>query len=353
MPVWMVKRGELTFGPVSSENLQQKAESGELLPTDQIKQQGHFEWRSASSVKGLKFKTRSGPGIDRTDRGQGGQRGPTPPMPPPPVPGKSSWYEKPKVRRAGQVLLVTVLVVGVPWLGIAAYRYFKTENVSEKSDQQDPARVAEDDPKAEDDPQSLDNIIAEINKELGSGYVEESLYIGASSRKCYEDQVFLANARAAAAKAELKKINDRVAFGADKAKEVQGDFDFLVGEYGFLAAKAKVDFIRPIETQGDGEVTTQQISFEVRVDVIEFYESAPEQGSVVASVRQQYLNDAPVPYQATLTPKELEGTFVIDTHQVNGPLDSVTIKDVIRRNVSTLLSLKLPGYAKTAVADAF
>ena len=350
MPVWMVKRGELTFGPVSSENLQQKAESGELLPTDQIKQQGHFEWRSASSVKGLKFKIRLGSGIEGTGGGQGGKRLPTPPMPPPPVPGKTSWYEKPKVRRTVQVLLVTVLVVGVPWLGIAVYRYLKDtakEQVSEESDQQNPVRAAE------AEPYSLENIIAEINKELGPGYVEESLYIGASSRKCYEDQVFLANARAAAAKAELRKINDRVAFGPDRAKEIQGDFDFLVGEYGFLAARAEVDIIRPIETQDSGESEVQQISFEVRVNVTEFYESAPEQGSVVDFVRKQYRGDAPVPYQATLTPNEFEGTYVIDSHQVNGPLDSATIKDVIRRNVSTLLSLKLPEYAKTAVTDAF
>ena len=53
MAAWLVRRGGKTMGPVSVEYLKEKAASGALLPTDEIKQQGRTDWVPCGTVKGL------------------------------------------------------------------------------------------------------------------------------------------------------------------------------------------------------------------------------------------------------------------------------------------------------------
>ena len=53
MAAWLVRRGGKTMGPVSVEYLREKAASGALLPTDEIKQQGRTDWVPCGTVKGL------------------------------------------------------------------------------------------------------------------------------------------------------------------------------------------------------------------------------------------------------------------------------------------------------------
>ena len=53
MASWLVRRGGKTMGPVTVEFLKQKAASGQLLPTDEIKQQGRTDWVPCGTVRGL------------------------------------------------------------------------------------------------------------------------------------------------------------------------------------------------------------------------------------------------------------------------------------------------------------
>jgi len=53
MASWLVRRGGKTMGPVTVEFLKQKAAAGQLLPTDEIKQQGRTDWVPCGTVKGL------------------------------------------------------------------------------------------------------------------------------------------------------------------------------------------------------------------------------------------------------------------------------------------------------------
>lgn len=68
---WLVRRGEKISGPVSTDELRQKASAGILLPTDEISQPGQDNWLSAMSVKGL-FQAEPAfdpPATGLTDRG--------------------------------------------------------------------------------------------------------------------------------------------------------------------------------------------------------------------------------------------------------------------------------------------
>jgi len=53
MASWLVRRDGKTMGPVTVEFLKQKAAAGQLLPTDEIKQQGKTDWVPCGTVKGL------------------------------------------------------------------------------------------------------------------------------------------------------------------------------------------------------------------------------------------------------------------------------------------------------------
>lgn len=53
MSEWLIRRGNKTLGPVTVEFLRQKAASGNLLPTDEIKQPGKTDWVPCSTVHGL------------------------------------------------------------------------------------------------------------------------------------------------------------------------------------------------------------------------------------------------------------------------------------------------------------
>ena len=53
MSEWLVRRGNKTIGPVTVDFLREKAASGNLLPTDEIKQPGKTDWVPCSTVHGL------------------------------------------------------------------------------------------------------------------------------------------------------------------------------------------------------------------------------------------------------------------------------------------------------------
>ena len=53
MSEWLIRRGNKTLGPVTVDFLRQKAASGNLLPTDEIKQPGRTDWVPCSTVHGL------------------------------------------------------------------------------------------------------------------------------------------------------------------------------------------------------------------------------------------------------------------------------------------------------------
>lgn len=53
MDSWMARRGTKSVGPMSMATLQDKAFSGKLQPSDQVKLVGENEWRPAGSIRGL------------------------------------------------------------------------------------------------------------------------------------------------------------------------------------------------------------------------------------------------------------------------------------------------------------
>ncbi len=64
---WYTKNGERQ-GPVSSSQLKQLAQSGELLPTDMVFKEGGTEWKLATTVSNLFPASGSPGGGFRTDR---------------------------------------------------------------------------------------------------------------------------------------------------------------------------------------------------------------------------------------------------------------------------------------------
>lgn len=56
---WFYEKDGTQLGPVSSNELRQLAENGDLEPTNLVWREGTSEWRPANSVKGLVFPTRS------------------------------------------------------------------------------------------------------------------------------------------------------------------------------------------------------------------------------------------------------------------------------------------------------
>jgi uncharacterized RDD family membrane protein YckC len=87
MASWLVRRDGKTMGPVTVEFLRQKAAAGQLLPTDEIKQQGRTDWVLCGTVKGL---------FPRTTPPVASGAGVTPPLPPrvgqPPAGGTASEF---------------------------------------------------------------------------------------------------------------------------------------------------------------------------------------------------------------------------------------------------------------------
>ena len=53
MDSWMARRGTKSVGPMSMATLQDKAFSGKLKPSDQVKLVGQNEWQLAGSIRGL------------------------------------------------------------------------------------------------------------------------------------------------------------------------------------------------------------------------------------------------------------------------------------------------------------
>jgi GYF domain 2/Domain of unknown function (DUF4282) len=64
---WYTKNGERQ-GPVSSSQLRQLAQSGELLPTDMVFKEGGTEWKLATTVSNLFPPSGAGSSGSRTDR---------------------------------------------------------------------------------------------------------------------------------------------------------------------------------------------------------------------------------------------------------------------------------------------
>ena len=354
MAQWMVRRGDVTFGPVSAQNLQQKAASGELLPTDQIKQQGQMEWRAASSVRGIQFRTVEPEPAELVEVVEAANHGMTATASPMPPPFRANAIEKRSKVSTTTILGVGGTVLLVALLSLGAWRYFsgsqspRPEDLLTDADEQDTLLVVRESP--EDAKQSLEDVVAAINNELVPNYVEESLYLGVNCKKCYEEEFFLPNARAAATSAATERIGNVAGGGGSRIQQLQDDLDLLLGEFGFLAAKARVEIVQPVQI--DDALEGRTITFEVRVKLLEFTESAPREGEIIEACRQQFLAEDPTLYRATVEPKQAENGYVVNSQQVNGPLGTATIKDLIRRNVASLLSLNIPPYAKQAVIDA-
>ena len=53
MASWMAKCGDEVIGPLTSQDLQSRCSTGEILPSDLVKKKGQLEWMTASSVRGL------------------------------------------------------------------------------------------------------------------------------------------------------------------------------------------------------------------------------------------------------------------------------------------------------------
>jgi len=58
---WYYAKGEQKHGPVTSAQLRDLADSGELNPTDHVWSEGMSNWRPAGAVKGLFVSPQSGP----------------------------------------------------------------------------------------------------------------------------------------------------------------------------------------------------------------------------------------------------------------------------------------------------
>ena len=87
MASWLVRRGGKTMGPVTVEFLRQKAAAGQLLPTDEIKQQGRTDWVLCGTVKGLFPRT-----IPPVATGAGVAPPPPPRVGQPPAGGTASEF---------------------------------------------------------------------------------------------------------------------------------------------------------------------------------------------------------------------------------------------------------------------
>ena len=84
MPQWFIKKGQEKVGPVKTDALQEKARTGELLPTDYIKKVNAENWVQAKSLTGLQFKVVHRDVLNSSQRNKYTALPPSPSIPPNP-----------------------------------------------------------------------------------------------------------------------------------------------------------------------------------------------------------------------------------------------------------------------------
>ena len=386
----MVRRGTKTTGPVTTKLIQDKARVGQLLPTDQVKQVGQLEWRAAASIRGLfpaeaiqqsaveSLQGNNVPGEGILEALPGDTQGADAVIPeafpanmpaPPPFQKKSVTGHTNTKRNliivsssVGGIVLITAITL------IIIFNLPNSETdviIPVESDDKTTVVVEEPlNPEADNAPtqsstppilpsdvsqNDLGSIVKQVSSNLGAGYTEPDLYLGMNTKSCYDDDFYLVNSRAAAASLAIKHLTDGQKPGWNKFNRLQENLEMLLGKQGFLKAQASVTFVEPLNVSSKNNL---EITLTALVDIKDITETAPKDGEIIQYCIGQFENAQPTKYHATLTPILKDGVYYIDSHQVSGPLNEATIREVVRRNVAILISLALPAHAKKGLSEA-
>ena len=346
MASWMVRRGDKKFGPLSTEVLKHKAGAGQLMPSDLVKQVGHLEWQAAANIRGLFSEEVVRRAAIARDSGNCGNVSGTavassvttprttavtpetlPPKSPAPPPFRMP-ARNPRVNAKKKWILVSSSLGGL--LVVTAIALVIISLNAE--------------------PNGLASVVGKLHASMGGGYTESNLFLGLNTKSCYEDDSFyLVNCRAAGTALAVDHLTQGVNPGFSRIAQVQEDLEMLLGDHGFLKAEANIEFIEPIRVSSEDSA---EITFTASVKINEILETVPENGAIIRYCIEKFESLQPVKYTAKLKPAFKEGAFCIDSHQVNGPLDEITIKEVIKRNVSILISLPITEYAKEGLLEA-
>lgn len=390
MASWMVRRDAKTIGPFSTKVIQEKAREGQLLPADQVKQVGQLDWRAAASIRGLfpaeviqqavaaspRENNVPGEGIPEVlpVNSQGTEavilEGLPANMPTPPtfLEKKRSGHTNTKrnliiVSSAvgGIVLIITIALVIVfnPFSSktddiIPVEPDGKTVVIVEEPQGSEtnnaPATPPTTTPTTSDvSPDDLSSIVKQLSSNIGAGYTEPDLYLGMNTKLCYDDDFYLVNSRAAASSLAAKHLTGSLEPGWNNIKCLQENFEMLLGKQGFLKARATVELVEPLSISSENKI---EITLTAQIDIQEITETAPKNGEIIQYCVGQFENAQPTKYHATLKPILKDGVYYIDSHQVSGPLNEATIREVIRRNVAILISFALPTHAKKGLSEA-
>lgn len=390
MASWMVRRGAKTIGPFSTKVIQDKAREGQLLPADQVKQVGQLDWRAAASIRGLfsaeaiQQAASAGPqgnnvpGEDVPEALPINNQGidavipealPAN-IPAPPAFQKKSVTGHTNTKRnliivsssVGGIVLITALALVI----IFNLPNSKTDDIIPAESGDKTTVVVEEplNPQADNAPtqtstppilpsdvsqNDLGSIVKQVRSNLGAGYTETDLYLGMNTKSCYDDDFYLVNSRAAAASLASKHLTDSQKPGWSNIKRLQENIEMLLGKQGFLKAQATVTLVEPLNISSEDKL---EITLTAQVDIQDITETAPKDGEIIQYCIGQFENAQPIKYHATLKPILKDGVYYIDSHQVSGPLNEGTIREVIRRNVAILISLALPAHAKKGLSEA-
>ncbi|MGI9459139.1 MAG: DUF4339 domain-containing protein [Pirellulales bacterium] len=390
MASWMVRRGAKTIGPFSTKVIQDKAREGQLLPADQVKQVGQLDWRAAASIRGLFSAEAIQQAASASPQGNNVPGEDIPEalpinnqgidavipealpanMPAPPPFQKKSVAGHANTKR--NLIIVSssvggiVLVTAIALIIIFNLPNSETDDIIPVESVEKTTVVVEEplNPEADNAPtqtsnppilssdvsqNDLDSIVKQVRSNLGAGYTEPDLYLGMNTKSCYDDDFYLVNSRAAAASLAIKHLTDSQKPGWSNIKRLQENIEMLLGKQGFLKAQATVTIVEPWNISSEDKL---EITLTAQVDIQDITETAPKDGEIIQYCIGQFENAQPIKYHATLTPILKDGVYYIDSHQVSGPLNEATIREVIRRNVAILISLALPAHAKKGLSKA-
>ena len=386
----MVRRGTKTTGPVTTKVIQDKARVGQLMPTDQVKQVGQIEWRAAASIRGLFPAEVIQQAVSASPQGNNvpgegipealpinnqGTDAVIPEALPANMPAPPSFQEKSVTGHTNtkrNLIIVSSSVGGIVLItAIALVIIFnlpssETDDIIPVDSDEKTTVVVEEplNPQADNAPtqtstppilpsdvskNDLGSIVKQVRWNLGAGYTEPDLYLGMNTKSCYDDDFYLVNSRAAAASLAIKHLTDSQKPGWSNINRLQENIEMLLGKQGFLKAQATVTFIEPLNVSSENNL---EITLTALVDIKDITETAPKDGEIIQYCIGQFENAQPTKYHATLTPILKDGVYYIDSHQVSGPLNEATIRDVVRRNVGMLISLALPAHAKKGLSEA-
>ncbi len=390
MASWMVRRGAKTIGPFSTKVIQDKAREGQLLPADQVKQVGQLDWRAAASIRGLFSAQVIQQAVSASPQGNNipgegipealpinnqGADALIPEALPANMPAPPSFQKKSVTGHTNtkrNLIIVSSSVGGIVLItAIALVIIFNLPSsetddiIPVESDEKTTVVVEEPvNPQADNAPtqtstppilpsdvsqNDLGSIVKQVRSNLGAGYTETDLYLGMNTKSCYDDDFYLVNSRAAAASLAIKHLTDSQKPGWSNIKRLQENIEMLLGKQGFLKAQATVTLVEPLNISSEDKL---EITLTAQVDIQDITETAPKDGEIIQYCIGQFENAQPIKYHATLKPILKDGVYYIDSHQVSGPLNEATIREVIRRNVAILISLALPAHAKKGLSEA-